>query len=91
MSKLSVLDNDDFKQDDDLTVAELISLIKLCDINKELKLHKCITCDQLIKKRYKTCFECEYNIVDCRDCGRPIHHKYPTCLRCYENSQNTIK
>ena len=55
MSKLSVLDNDDFKQDDDLTVAELISLIKLCDINKELKLklHKCITCEHMIKKNIK--------------------------------------
>ena len=89
MSKLSVLDNDDFKQDDDLTVAELISLIKLSE--QAVKLHKCIRCDQLIKLRYTMCFECEYNLIKCKDCNSSIHNKYTTCSACYENSQNTIK
>ena len=89
MSKLTLDIYTEKYNDDDFTVAELLSLIKLSE--NKVKLHKCIRCDQLIKLRYTMCFECEYNIVDCRDCGRPIHHKYPTCLRCYENSQNTIK
>lgn len=43
------------KFENDFTVAELVSLIKLNEINKELKLklHKCITCEHMIKKNIK--------------------------------------
>ena len=85
MSKLT-LDIYTEKYNDDLTVAELLSLIKLSE--NKFKLHKCITCEHMIKIRYKKCFECEYNIIECRDCRNPIHHKYPTCSACYEKSKN---